>query len=136
MKKTITILFLMLFAINSSVFAGYCYLDDQNSGSWINGEKLGYYIEQSGKIIEFSVSADKNQISKYGDTIELTFSGRFQHHVVLMHRNLYKYCGALGSFDITYYVNGKQVDSEVIKITPHAKNEEEINKINNVEFNT
>lgn len=126
----------MLFAINSSVYAGYCYLEDQNSDSWINGEKLGYYIEQSGKIIEFSVTADKNQISEYGDTIELTLSGRFQHHVVLMHRNLFKYCGALGSFDITYYVNGKQVDSEVIKITPHAKNEDEINKINNVECNT
>lgn len=126
----------MLFAINSSVFAEYCYLDDPNSGSWLNGQKLGYYIEQSGKIIEFSVSADKNQISKYGETIELTFSGRFQHNVVLMHRNWFKYCGALGSFDITYYVNGKQVDSEVIKITPHAKNEEEINKINNVECNT
>ncbi len=126
----------MLFAINSSVFAGYCYLEDQDSDSWINGEKLGYYIEQSGKIIEFSVTADKNQISEYGETIELTLSGRFQHHVVLMHRNLFKYCGALGSFDITYYVNGKQVDSEVIKITPHAKNEEEINKINNVECNT
>ena len=133
MKRKFTILFLLLIAINSAVFAEYCYLKDEDSGSWINGKQLGYYIEQSCQITEISAKANKTIITEYGEEIDITISGKFRHYVVLMNRGLFDYCAALGSFDIKYYINGKLEGSETLKITPNTKDP---NNVSNVELNT